>query len=220
MPIDKSIHTETKPNTHSVSVFEILGSQEKLYCQNLSLLAKLFLDHKSIYFDVAPFKFYILTENDSQGSHFVGYFSKEMSAYSDYNLACIMVLPPYQKSGYGQFLISMSYYYSKLENKQGTPEVPLSDLGRLSYKLYWVSTVLECLLKYKCNISIKELSDITGIRYEDVVYALNEISLIKYWKGQQVLQNVNQKQIEEYLNKKKKNKEHHVKFSQAYFISK
>ncbi len=220
MPIDKSIHKEAKQNTLSVSVFEISGNIEKLYCQNLSLLAKLFLDHKSIYFDVAPFKFYILTENDSQGSHFVGYFSKEMSSYSDYNLACIMVLPPYQKCGYGQFLIAMSYYYSKLENKQGTPEVPLSDLGKLSYKSYWITTVLECLIKYKCNISIKELSDITGIRYEDVVFALNEINLIKYWKGQQVLQSFNQRQIEEYLNKKKKQKEHHVKFNQAYFISK
>ena len=58
----------------SNSVWEIHGDQQKLYCQNLCLLAKLFLDHKSIYFDVSPFKFFILTENDNNGqSHLVSY---------------------------------------------------------------------------------------------------------------------------------------------------
>jgi hypothetical protein len=53
----------------SLSIYEIKGSENKLYCQNLSLLSKLFLDHKSIYFDVSPFNFYVLTENNSYGSH-------------------------------------------------------------------------------------------------------------------------------------------------------
>lgn len=48
----------------------------QIYCQNLCLLAKLFLDHKTLYFDVEPFVFYILTEVDRQGAHIVGYFSK------------------------------------------------------------------------------------------------------------------------------------------------
>ncbi|TRZ06546.1 hypothetical protein HGM15179_020565 [Zosterops borbonicus] len=43
---------------------------------NLCLLAKLFLDHKTLYFDVEPFVFYLLTEVDRQGAHIVGYFSK------------------------------------------------------------------------------------------------------------------------------------------------
>lgn len=60
----------------TVSVFEVNGSEHKIYCQNLCLLAKLFLDHKTLYFDVEPFLFYILTEVDRQGCHIVGYFSK------------------------------------------------------------------------------------------------------------------------------------------------
>lgn len=40
-------------------------------------MAKLFLDHKTLYFDVEPFLFYILCEVDKQGAHIVGYFSKE-----------------------------------------------------------------------------------------------------------------------------------------------
>ena len=48
----------------------------QIYCQNLCLLAKLFLDHKTLYYDVEPFLFYVLTQNDSKGCHLVGYFSK------------------------------------------------------------------------------------------------------------------------------------------------
>ena len=61
----------------TLSVWEVDGREHKLYCQNLCLLAKLFLDHKTLYFDVVPFLFYILCEVDKQGAHIVGYFSKE-----------------------------------------------------------------------------------------------------------------------------------------------
>lgn len=47
-----------------------------MFCQNLCLLAKLFLDHKTLYYDVEPFLFYVMTEADTQGCHIVGYFSK------------------------------------------------------------------------------------------------------------------------------------------------
>lgn len=59
-----------------LSVFEVDGNTSKLYCQNLCLLAKLFLDHKTLYYDVEPFLFYVLTTNDEYGCHLVGYFSK------------------------------------------------------------------------------------------------------------------------------------------------
>lgn len=162
----------------SISVFEISGDQHKLYCQNLCLLAKLFLDHKSIYFDVSPFKFFVLTENDKNGHHIVAYFSRENSLSTEFNLACIMVLPPYQRKGYGQFLISMSYFFSKQEQRVCTPETPLSDLGRLSYKSYWTNTILETLLKNRGNLSIKELSEQTAIKHEDIIFTLNELSLV------------------------------------------
>ena len=61
----------------TVSVFEVDGKDHKLYSQNLCLLAKLFLDHKTLYFDVEPFLFYVLCETDRVGAHVVGYFSKE-----------------------------------------------------------------------------------------------------------------------------------------------
>ncbi len=43
----------------SLSVFEVDGKDFKLYCQCLCLIAKLFLDHKTLYYDVMPFMFYV-----------------------------------------------------------------------------------------------------------------------------------------------------------------
>ncbi len=48
----------------------------QVYAQNLCLLAKLFLDHKTLYYDTDPFLFYVMTECDNRGFHIVGYFSK------------------------------------------------------------------------------------------------------------------------------------------------
>jgi hypothetical protein len=76
-----------------LSVFEVDGRKNKIYCQNLCLLSKLFLDHKTLYYDVDPFLFYILTERDERGCQLVGYFSKEKDSPQDHNLACIMTMP-------------------------------------------------------------------------------------------------------------------------------
>jgi hypothetical protein len=92
----------------NLSIFEVDGNLARVYCRNLCLLAKLFMDHKTLYFDVEPFLFYVLTINDEHGSHFVGYFSKEKYSHQQFNLACIVTLPCYQKKGYGRFLIDFS----------------------------------------------------------------------------------------------------------------
>lgn len=57
--------------------------------QSLCLLSKLFLDHKTLYYDVDPFLFYVMTEVDKKGAHVVGYFSKEKESPDDHNLAYV-----------------------------------------------------------------------------------------------------------------------------------
>lgn len=96
----------------SISFFEIDGRKNKSYSQNLCLLAKLFLDHKTLYYDTDPFLFYVMTEYDLKGFHIVGYFSKEKESTEDYNVACILTLPPYQRKGYGKLLIEFSMIVS------------------------------------------------------------------------------------------------------------
>jgi len=194
------------PDTYieSVSVFEVDGSMHKLYCQNLCLLAKLFLDHKTLYFDVSPFLFYVLTEDNKLGqSNIVGYFSKEKTMCNDYNLACIMVMPPYQRRGYGKFLISLSYFMSMREGRVCTPERPLSDMGKVSYKSYWTDVLLEALLKSKGKLNtIKEISEYTFIKHDDIIQTLSSLNLVRYWKGQYVLTNFSSKLIEDHFKKK------------------
>jgi histone acetyltransferase MYST1 len=198
----------------TLSMFEVDGKKNKVYAQNLCYLAKLFLDHKTLYYDVDLFLFYILCECDDRGCHMVGYFSKEKHSEEAYNLACILTLPPYQRKGYGKFLIAfceflffiqlflfvltslykaytlycvIAYELSKKEGKVGTPERPLSDLGLVSYRGYWTRILLDILKKHKGNISIKELSDMTAIKAEDILSTLQSLELIQYRKGQHVI---------------------------------
>ncbi|XP_026810027.1 histone acetyltransferase KAT8 [Rhopalosiphum maidis] len=171
----------------SLSIWEVNSSQHKMYCQNLCLLAKLFLDHKTLYFDVEPFLFYILCEVDKVGAHLVGYFSKEKDSPDCNNVACILTMPPFQRQGYGKLLIAFSYELSKLEGLVASPEKPLSDLGKLSYRSYWSWILLE-ILKNACgSLSIKDLSAMTSITQTDIISTLQSMNMVKYWKGQHVI---------------------------------
>lgn len=182
----------------NIAVWEVDGRKNINYCQNLCLLAKLFLNSKTLYYDVEPFIFYVLTEIDKDNPtkyHFVGYFSKEKLSNSDYNVSCILTLPIYQRKGYGNLLIDFSYLLSRNEFKFGTPEKPLSDLGLVSYRNYWKITIAlklkELYLKYLNNadndknnntlsVSIENLSKLTGMIPSDVVVGLEQLdSLIK-----------------------------------------
>ncbi|XP_067395411.1 histone acetyltransferase KAT6B isoform X2 [Emydura macquarii macquarii] len=164
---------------NDLSVFEVDGNVSKIYCQNLCLLAKLFLDHKTLYYDVEPFLFYVLTKNDEKGCHLVGYFSKEKLCQQKYNVSCIMIMPQYQRQGFGRFLIDFSYLLSRREGQAGSPEKPLSDLGRLSYLAYWKSVILEYLYcHHEKQISIKGMSRATGMCPHDIATTLQQHSMI------------------------------------------
>ncbi|KPP73738.1 histone acetyltransferase KAT6B-like [Scleropages formosus] len=171
-----------------LSVFEVDGNVSKIFCQNLCLLAKLFLEHKTLYYDVEPFLFYILTKNDEKGCHLVGYFSKEKLCQQKYNVSCIMIMPQYQRQGFGRFLIDFSYLLSKLEGQPGSPEKPLSDLGRLSYLAYWRSVILEYLQEYSGKpLSISTLSRATGICPHDIATTLTHLHMVDVRDGRYVI---------------------------------
>ncbi|CCF47771.1 MOZ/SAS family protein [Colletotrichum higginsianum] len=163
----------------SVSVFEVDGRKNPVYCQNLCLLAKLFLGSKTLYYDVEPFLFYVLCEYDALGYHFVGYFSKEKRASSQNNVSCILTLPIHQRKGYGNLLIDFSYLLTRVERKTGSPEKPLSDMGLVSYRNYWRLVLCRYLLDHveedksaAPGLSIRQMSDDTGLTPDDVISAL------------------------------------------------
>ncbi|CAF0890988.1 unnamed protein product [Didymodactylos carnosus] len=166
----------------NISVFEVDGNISRIYCQNLCLLAKLFLDHKTLYYDVEPFLFYVLTRNDQNGCHFIGYFSKEKHCPQKYNLSCITVLPNCQRKGYGRFLIELSYLLSRKEWQVGTPEKPLSDLGRRTYETYWKYKIIKQLLDYnhynKVHCNLKQIMYDTGMATDDIIDAMQNLRIL------------------------------------------
>ncbi|KAF8072006.1 hypothetical protein FPV67DRAFT_1483488 [Lyophyllum atratum] len=162
----------------TVSVFEVDGRKNKIYCQNLCLLSKMFLDHKSLFYDVEPFLFYVITDVDDFGARFVGYFSKEKQSPKDYNVSCIMTLPVRQRQGWGNLLIDFSYLLSKKEQRAGSPEKPLSGLGALGYKNYWTLSLMRYLQTAPDRPRLEEISMATSMTVEDVVTTLTQQGMI------------------------------------------
>lgn len=170
------------------SFFEIDGRRQRTWCRNLCLLSKLFLDHKTLYYDVDPFLFYCMTKRDEMGHHLVGYFSKEKESAEGYNVACILTLPQYQRHGYGKVLIDFSYALSQKEGKNGSPEKPLSDLGLLSYRAYWAETIIEFLFnQQKQDTTIEEIAAATSMTTTDILHTLQALNMLKYYKGQHII---------------------------------
>lgn len=156
------------------SVWEIDGEIEKLYCQNLSLFGKLFLEQKSVFFDTGGFLYYVLTYTPPEATmtpvksvkrhggmqsdvedelgletEVLGFFSKENPSWDSNNLACILIFPPYQHRQLGKLLMSVSYKLSGWEWEGGViggPEKPLSVMGRRSYLRFWSERIARFML--------------------------------------------------------------------------
>ncbi|KAK2595541.1 SAS complex subunit [Conoideocrella luteorostrata] len=141
------------------SIWEVDGEKHGLFCQNLSLFAKLFLDNKSVFFDVTGFNYFLLVYTppakpavsgtepvQSRPSQVTGFFSKEKMSWDNNNLACILVFPPWQRKGLGALLMGASYEISRREGILGGPEKPISDLGKKGYKRFWCGEIARWLL--------------------------------------------------------------------------
>ncbi|CAG8174211.1 unnamed protein product [Penicillium salamii] len=205
-------HRTTPPGTKvydhgGYAVWEVDGQDYKLFGQNLSLFAKLFLDHKTVFFDVATFLYYILTFTDPDDGYYVlGFFSKEKLSWDANNLACILIFPPYQHKQLGKLLMGVSYKLSGWDSNGGPiggPEKPLSELGHKSYVRFWAERIARYLLcgkpgssvqdhdQQKPNstpkgsrkrppretITVEELGLGTGMLTEDVITALKSMGL-------------------------------------------
>ena len=169
------------------AVYEVDGEEHKVFAQNLSLFAKLFLDNKSVFFDVYGFKYYLLVRDASfecPHPYPVGFFSKEKMSWDNNNLACILVFPPWQRQGLGKILMGVSYEISKREGHIGGPEKPLSELGRKSYLRFWQSRVAREALntRNKSSLEVQELAARCYMLVDDVVTALKEMGVCELRK--------------------------------------
>jgi GNAT superfamily N-acetyltransferase len=193
-----------------------LTFHSQLYAQNLSLFAKLFLDTKSVFFDVSSFLYYLLVQQQpasssqqSNGasalpqSQVVGFYSKEKMSWDNNNLACILVFPPWQRKGLGQLLMGASYVLGRREGRFGGPEKPLSAKGLKGYLAYWCREVARFIVDSpgKKTVSIKTVSDGTWIMPEDVVVALKEMGCLEARKTASGSLVVNKSRVREWAEK-------------------
>lgn len=92
-----------------------------------------------------------------------------------------------------------------MEGKTGSPEKPLSDLGKLSYRSYWTHILMNLLHEHDCskdkNISINDMSIQTGIKTEDIISTLQSLDMVKVWRGQHVVY-VKQSVVSDYMKQK------------------
>jgi len=157
----------------------------QLFTQNLSLFAKLFLDNKSVFFDVSSFNYYLLVQEPPHSSsdhpQIVGFFSKEKMSWDNNNLACILVFPPWQRQGLGKILMGISYELSKRERNIGGPEKPLSELGKKGYLKFWEARVATAILgvRNKSTLTVQEIADLCWMVRDDVMVALKEMGLLE-----------------------------------------
>lgn len=165
------------------AIWEVDSVKNPIYIENLGYLAKMFLDHKLLEYMLNVFMFYVLTEVDETGHHFVGYFSKNREWNNNYNLSCILVLPFFQKKGYGKFLINFSYELASIEGLIGTPERPLSDFGRQAYLSFWLQRLIDYIRTLKedqlNNLTISQLSKATFVLETDIIFALDKVKILK-----------------------------------------
>lgn len=106
------------------AIYEVDGAKDWMFTTNISLFAKLFIDNKSVCFDVEGFLYYLLVDLTvaEDEPRVVGFFSKEKLSWDSNNLACIVVFPPWQRRGLGQILMGASYEIGKREHQIGGPE--------------------------------------------------------------------------------------------------
>ncbi|KAM4056547.1 MOZ/SAS family protein [Hirsutella rhossiliensis] len=176
------------------SIWEVDGEKDGLFCQNLSLFAKLFLDNKSVFFDVTGFKYYLLvytppapktSEAGPPRPQITGFFSKEKMSWDNNNLACILVFPPWQRKGLGGLLMGASYEMSRREGILGGPEKPISDLGKKGYKRFWSGAVARWLLGLETReggetiVDVNDVSRGTWISADDCLGVLRDMGVVK-----------------------------------------
>ena len=75
---------------------------------------------------------------------------------------------------YGRLLIDFSYRLTQKEERVGSPERPLSDLGLISYRSYWKDVILTYLLRHSKLTTIS----VRGERTNLLLCACNSIGVV------------------------------------------
>lgn len=143
----------------SISIFEISSTTDRICCQSLFLLCKLFLDESVLSYMIDNVSFLILCECDKNGAHPVGFLSRPTNWDGNIILYEIVILPPYQRKGYSQILLSCVYEMAHRSFVIGGIGRSLTDLGKPALEKFFANKIVG-LLRNKLE-EIKTIKDIT-----------------------------------------------------------
>lgn len=161
-----------------LSIFEINSTVDRLSCQLIYLLSKLFLENSVLTYNVDNVTFYILCKCDDKGAHPVGFYSRPTNFHNNIILSEIVILPPFHKQGYSQILISCAYEIAHRSMIIGGIEHPLNDLGTLAFEKYFKYSITSILQLHESEIrTIKDISLFTSICKNDVISTLKQMNL-------------------------------------------
>ena len=72
--------------------YELDGSKNEKYCQQLCLFAKFFIQSKTVCYTVKNFMFYILTKTENDKEQIIGYFSKNRNFAKNPKVYFLLIL--------------------------------------------------------------------------------------------------------------------------------
>lgn len=190
-PIGTLVYADTRGK---YLIKKVRGFRHELFCQNLCLFGKLFIDDKSVYYNVELYDFYVLYGTSKHKSvsealdartvyRPMGFFSKEVTAWEpDNNLACICIFPPYQRLRLGSLLMEFLYAAAEACGQLPLgPEFPLSPYGKQLYLRFWGRRIAFELFNTFFDtdrVSLGELAVQTGFRRDDLLFALENMGVL------------------------------------------
>ncbi|KAL7668769.1 hypothetical protein ACOME3_009459 [Neoechinorhynchus agilis] len=172
-----------------VRLVQASGKVDREVCLNLSRFAARFIASKTECNMPDFFTFYVLYRY-SDGA-FIGYFSRSEVDAAVTNLSCFFVNPTFGCQGFGQFLINLSYYFSRKQGRTGTPERPFTKSGLLCYRKYWSYNLFSYLCDSRVllekDISLVQIAQNTGIDVCDIFETFLFYDLFRMKGGEYIL---------------------------------
>lgn len=166
---------------------KVRGFKYPLMCQNMCSAAKLFLEHKSVFYCLTQYDFYIAYQTLDGIETPMGFFSRELGSWEGNNLSVLCVFPCYQRRGIGSILVRFSYRLSQYEQTISGPERPLSAFGQRCYLRHWATRIGQAVvfgpLNGQSHLTLRIISKATGFRTGDIVLALDHMGVLLLHKG-------------------------------------
>lgn len=91
-------------------------------------------------------------------------------------------------------ILNLGYLLSRREKMLGTPERPLSEMGKIAYQSYWRTALFEYLHRRREKgdletLSAMEAAKATGITVHDVVDVLKDVGFLAPSNGEVIGKN-------------------------------